>query len=163
MHEYSIVASLVDRVQRELDAHPGAIARRIHVRIGESAGVEVELLRTAYDTFRPRSACERAEITIATVATEWRCRVCDRTRWMRDPELVDHEVEALTKIARQRVHVQATGQATAREIEDLLDHARHSTGARGHAVEDANRRRVAIRRPLTEKSRAHVDRRERIS
>ena len=78
MHEYSIVASLVERVQRELDAHPGAIARRIHVRIGESAGVEVELLRTAYDTFRPRSACERAEISIATVATEWRCRVCDR-------------------------------------------------------------------------------------
>ena len=78
MHEYSIVASLVERVQRELDAHPGAIARRIHVRIGELAGVETGLLRTAYDTFRPRSACADAEIAIAEIAAEWRCRVCDR-------------------------------------------------------------------------------------
>ena len=78
MHEYSIVASLVDRVERELVAHPGAIAKKLHVRIGELAGVEVPLLRTAYDTFRPHTACEAAELAIDTVPPDWRCTGCGR-------------------------------------------------------------------------------------
>ena len=77
MHEYSIVASLVDRVQREVDARPGATVHRLHVRIGELAGVEVELLRTAFETFRARTSCEAAELAIETVAPEWRCSRCD--------------------------------------------------------------------------------------
>jgi len=76
MHEYSIVASLVDRVQREVDARPGARVRRIHVRIGELAGVEVELLRTAFETFRERTVCDSAEIAIASIPAAWRCSKC---------------------------------------------------------------------------------------
>src|SRR5512135_2098972 len=78
MHEYSIVASLVDRVQRELDAHPGAVARKLHLRIGELSGVEVELLRTAYDTFRARTACDQAELAVDLVPADWRCTTCGR-------------------------------------------------------------------------------------
>jgi hydrogenase nickel incorporation protein HypA/HybF len=78
MHEYSIVASLVDRVKREADAHPGATVRRLHVRIGELAGVEIQLLRTAYETFRARTVCEAAELAIAAVPAVWRCTRCDR-------------------------------------------------------------------------------------
>jgi hydrogenase nickel incorporation protein HypA/HybF len=78
MHEYSIVASLVDRVQREVDARPGATVRRIHVRIGELAGVEIPLLRTAFETFRARTVCEAAELAIAAVPAVWRCARCDR-------------------------------------------------------------------------------------
>ena len=78
MHEYSIVASLVDRVQREVAAHPGAIARKLHVKIGELSGVELGLLRTAYDTFRARTACEVAELAIEPEPAEWRCPACDR-------------------------------------------------------------------------------------
>lgn len=78
MHEYSIVSALVDRVQREADAHPGAVVQRLHVRIGEVAGVEVELLRTAFMTFREHSACAEAELTITSVAAAWRCSRCDR-------------------------------------------------------------------------------------
>jgi hydrogenase nickel incorporation protein HypA/HybF len=76
MHEYSIVSSLVDRVQREVEAHPGAVVRRLHVRIGELAGVEIELLRTAYETFRARTVCDTAELAIARVAAQWRCPRC---------------------------------------------------------------------------------------
>lgn len=76
MHEYSIVASLVDRVAREANVHPGAIVRRLHVQIGELAGVEIELLRTAFDTFTARTPCDGAELAIAPVAAEWRCDAC---------------------------------------------------------------------------------------
>ena len=77
MHEYSIVASLVDRVQREVDTRPGAIVRKLHVRIGELAGVELELLRTAFTTFRERSVCDGAELAIESVPAVWRCSRCD--------------------------------------------------------------------------------------
>lgn len=78
MHEYSIVAALIDRVQREVDARPGAVVRKLHVRIGELAGVELELLRTAFTTFRERSVCAEAELDLVPVAAVWRCTRCDR-------------------------------------------------------------------------------------
>lgn len=78
MHEYSIVAALVDRVEREVFAHPGAVVRRLHVRIGEQAGVEIELLRTAYETFRERTVCDGAELAIDRIAASWQCTACKR-------------------------------------------------------------------------------------
>jgi len=78
MHEYSIVAALVERVEREVEARPGAQVRRLHVRIGELAGVELALLKTAYETFRERTVCEGAELAIAPVSASWRCPRCDR-------------------------------------------------------------------------------------
>jgi hydrogenase nickel incorporation protein HypA/HybF len=76
VHEYSIVAALVDRVQRELDAHPGAIVRKLRVRIGELAGVEIDLLRTAFETFRERSVCADADLDIERVPAVWQCTRC---------------------------------------------------------------------------------------
>lgn len=68
MHEYSIVSALVDRVEDVVAGHPGAIVRRVHVQIGEYAGVELALLRTAYETFRERTVCEAAELAIEPVS-----------------------------------------------------------------------------------------------
>ena len=68
MHEYSIVSALVERVEQVAAGHPGALVRRVHVQIGELAGVELTLLRTAYDTFRERTVCETAELAIEPAA-----------------------------------------------------------------------------------------------
>lgn len=76
MHEYSIVSSLLARVQRETDRHPGAVVRALHLRIGERAGVELELLRTAFETCRVRTPCAAAELQIAEIAMAWRCPKC---------------------------------------------------------------------------------------
>jgi hydrogenase nickel incorporation protein HypA/HybF len=78
MHEYAIVASLVDAVQRVADAHPGAVVRAVRVKIGDLAGVECELLRTAFATFRARTVCDGAELAIESVPGAWRCTRCDR-------------------------------------------------------------------------------------
>jgi len=78
MHEYSIVASLIDRVQQEAAAYGNARVHRLHVQIGELSGVEVELLRTAFDTFRAKTICESAELAIDTVAPSWACSSCGR-------------------------------------------------------------------------------------
>ena len=78
MHEYSIVAALVDRVRAEVASHPGATARRVRVAIGELAGVELELLARAYDVFRDGTACAHAELVIDPVPARWSCTRCDR-------------------------------------------------------------------------------------
>ena len=58
MHEYSIVASLIERVDacRPQAAH----VKRLHVRIGELSGVDIPLLVTAYETFRDCTSCRDA-------------------------------------------------------------------------------------------------------
>lgn len=76
MHEYSIVQALMDRVESEAAARGATAVDRVVVRIGELSGVEIELLRTAYLTFRERTICERAPLEIAEVAAEWSCRAC---------------------------------------------------------------------------------------
>ena len=79
MHEYSIVASLIDRVQQEAAAHERVRVHRLHVTIGELSGVEQDLLKTAFDTFRERTICDGAELTIHTVAPAWACPSCERS------------------------------------------------------------------------------------
>ena len=78
MHEYSIVASLIDRVQQEAAAHGGSRVHRLHVKIGELSGVEIDLLKSAFDTFRERTICDGAELAIDTVAPAWACPSCER-------------------------------------------------------------------------------------
>ena len=85
MHEYSIVASLIDRVEREASVHGATRVNRLHVAIGELSGVERELLQTAFETFRERSICSDAELTIRSVAASWTCPECAREL---DPEAV---------------------------------------------------------------------------
>lgn len=75
MHEYSLVAALIDKVEHEA-AERRARVRKVHVAIGELAGVELDLLRTAYETFSERTVCDGAELEIHAVPAEWRCPGC---------------------------------------------------------------------------------------
>jgi hydrogenase nickel incorporation protein HypA/HybF len=76
VHEYSIIAALADQVSRVAAAHPGAQVHKLHVQIGELAGVEVDLLRTAYETFRGATICRDAALEIHPVAATWACGQC---------------------------------------------------------------------------------------
>jgi len=79
MHEYSIVQALVDRIEQEARTHRARSVERVVLRIGELSGVEVELLQTAYVTFRERTVCEHARLEITCVPPVWACKQCGRT------------------------------------------------------------------------------------
>jgi hydrogenase nickel incorporation protein HypA/HybF len=66
MHEYSIVASLVERVEAEAARRGARSVERIHVRVGALAGVDPSLLATAFETFAPASGCAGAALEIAS-------------------------------------------------------------------------------------------------
>ena len=77
MHEYSIVQALVERVDAEARARRATSVHRLSVRIGELSGVDVDLLMTAYETFRERTICERADLDLHVVPALWQCPICD--------------------------------------------------------------------------------------
>ncbi len=76
MHEYSIIQALVDQVEAQLVSHPEAEVRKVFVAIGEMAGVDIGLLASAYDVFREKTVCERADLEIRRVDANWQCQQC---------------------------------------------------------------------------------------
>jgi hydrogenase nickel incorporation protein HypA/HybF len=79
MHEYSIVQSLIERVDAEAKSRGAAGVHRLSIRIGELSGVDPELLATAYQMFRERTVCERAELDLTIVAARWTCERCGQS------------------------------------------------------------------------------------
>ncbi|HET6922106.1 MAG TPA: hydrogenase maturation nickel metallochaperone HypA [Anaeromyxobacteraceae bacterium] len=78
MHEYSLVQSLVDRVEAEARARHAVAVHRVVVSVGELSGVDPDLFRTAYHTFRAGTGCERAELEVRRVEAGWACPSCSR-------------------------------------------------------------------------------------
>ncbi len=59
--------------------HPGAIVREVHVRVGALAGVEPELLQTAYDTCA-RGGARTRRIALVIEPAAWVCPACAARR-----------------------------------------------------------------------------------
>lgn len=78
MHEYSLIQSLVARVEVEARARSAVAVHRVVVKVGELSGVDPELFRTAFETFRAGTGCERAELEMLRVEAAWRCPACRR-------------------------------------------------------------------------------------
>lgn len=76
MHEYSIVQALLQQVESHARAHGAVAVHRVLVKIGELSGVETELLRTAYATFRERTVCRDADLDVQLIPARWKCPSC---------------------------------------------------------------------------------------
>lgn len=76
MHEYSIVQALLERVDAEARAHDADAVHSVRVRIGELSGVEVPLLRTAFELARERTLSADAELVVVQESARWNCPLC---------------------------------------------------------------------------------------
>jgi hydrogenase nickel incorporation protein HypA/HybF len=79
MHEYSIVESLMARVDQVVADHGARKVHRIELVLGELSGVEAGLLLSAYSLFRERGPYRDTELHIETVAASWACPACQAT------------------------------------------------------------------------------------
>ncbi|HYQ81406.1 MAG TPA: hydrogenase maturation nickel metallochaperone HypA [Anaeromyxobacteraceae bacterium] len=79
MHEYSLVQSLVGRVEAEARARGALAVHRVVVSVGALSGVDPDLFQTAYQTFRGGTGCERAELELRRVEAGWTCPACRRS------------------------------------------------------------------------------------
>jgi hydrogenase nickel incorporation protein HypA/HybF len=73
MHEYSIVQAMFDQIEARAGERQALSVRRVRVRIGRAAGVDVDLLRTAFDVYKVRTLCESAPLEVEEVAERWAC------------------------------------------------------------------------------------------
>ena len=80
MHEYSIVQTLMDRIEVEAEKVRAVEVKTVELRIGKASGVEIDLLSTAFETFRHGSLCANAELRIESIAPIWRCPKCGSDR-----------------------------------------------------------------------------------
>ncbi|MDB4945911.1 MAG: hydrogenase expression/synthesis HypA [Labilithrix sp.] len=76
MHEVSLIQALFEEVDRALEPHASAVVNAIHVRVGEHAGVDPELFRTAYDAFRSVGRLANAELFVVSEPATWSCPLC---------------------------------------------------------------------------------------
>jgi hydrogenase nickel incorporation protein HypA/HybF len=77
MHEYSLVMSLIERVQSEATERSARSVRRISIRVGELCGVEAELLACAFEIARAGTLCETAELEVKLEPAAWACPKCE--------------------------------------------------------------------------------------
>ena len=78
MHEYSLVSSLMDEIDRQAGAHRATSVQKVHVRLGEMAGVDADLFRTAFEMIQPHTICAEAELVLHSEPAGWACPLCGR-------------------------------------------------------------------------------------
>lgn len=76
MHELSIVQALIDQVRAEAQARNARAVHAVVVGLGELSGVDPELLKLAFETFRTGSVCAEASLAIRRVPARWECPRC---------------------------------------------------------------------------------------
>jgi hydrogenase nickel incorporation protein HypA/HybF len=76
MHEYSLVEALLRRVEEEAARRGATAIHAVRVSLGELSGVDPELFRTAWETFREGTGCARAELALGAVPAAWACPAC---------------------------------------------------------------------------------------
>lgn len=76
MHEFSLVDELLRQVESLRLAHAAHRVVAIHVRIGELAGVEPELFRSAFACLAPAVNLDVTALHVQEIALEAECRAC---------------------------------------------------------------------------------------
>ena len=76
MHEMSIVQSLVELCEKNLNENGGGEIKEIVVKVGRLSGVEAHYLQSCYDVFRQGTVCENAELKINIQDVVIECEKC---------------------------------------------------------------------------------------
>ena len=78
MHELGIAESAAKAAIAEMERHGARRITELTLRIGRLAAVDPEALRFAFESIRPGTALERAELLIETVDARAWCPQCKR-------------------------------------------------------------------------------------
>jgi hydrogenase nickel incorporation protein HypA/HybF len=76
MHEFSLVESLLDEVERVGVTRPGVMILEITIDCGPLSGVEPELLHLAFESLAPPRLGENCRLRINDIPLEATCRDC---------------------------------------------------------------------------------------
>jgi hydrogenase nickel incorporation protein HypA/HybF len=86
MHEFSIIDSLLQLADEHARKNNAKKVTKLEVKIGILSGVEPELLKTAFETFKEGTICENAEFIMKIQPVVVRCRDCGKESELKKDE-----------------------------------------------------------------------------
>ena len=84
MHELSIAQSIIDRVVREIQRHPGARPSTVGVKVGEISGVDRDSLAFGFEVLVKNTDWPRLRLEIEFCPRRHRCQGCGREFAVKD-------------------------------------------------------------------------------
>ncbi len=77
MHELSIVEALIALCEENAKTHKAKCVKEIQVKIGRLSGVEIELFKNCFETFKQTSEiCKEARLVSTLEKLEILCQTC---------------------------------------------------------------------------------------
>ncbi|NPB05393.1 MAG: hydrogenase maturation nickel metallochaperone HypA [Aquificae bacterium] len=84
MHEFSLVSSLMMLIEEQARLHNAKRVTKVVLGVGRFSGVEPDLLKLAFDTFKEKTICEDAELVLEIEELTLRCRDCGKESVLRE-------------------------------------------------------------------------------
>ena len=76
MHEYSVVQALLNQCEEVAKQNDASKVVKVIVKIGVMAGIEIHLLKVAFDTFKEGTLCDKSELIINPQKLKLECKDC---------------------------------------------------------------------------------------
>ncbi len=77
MHEYSIVQALLNQCEEIAEENDAEKVTKIICKIGIMSGIEIHLLKVAFDTFKEGTMCGNADFIINEQKLKLKCCDCN--------------------------------------------------------------------------------------
>ena len=94
MHEYSIVSALIAQCEQHALENKAYSIARVVIKIGVMSGVEPELLKTAFETFKLDGICKNAELEMLIQPLVIHCSDCDARTQLEERNLICPECKS---------------------------------------------------------------------
>lgn len=109
MHEYSIVASLIDVCEKEAKKHRAKAIKRLSVRIGRLSGIEIHFLEQCFETFKEDTICHDAVLEIEVCDVVLVCKACGTQSVVSENRFVCPKCQSaeVKMIGGQELHVKS--------------------------------------------------------
>jgi hydrogenase nickel incorporation protein HypA/HybF len=76
MHEYSIVASLIDLCEKQLKKAKAKEVKNVFLKIGRLSGVDSHFIQNSFDFFKEDTCCHNAALMIKELDVIIECKAC---------------------------------------------------------------------------------------
>lgn len=78
MHEFSVVQSLLDLIEKHALENKAKSVSKVVIKVGKMSGIEPHLLKIAFDTFKEKTICENAKLEMAIQDVMAKCEDCNK-------------------------------------------------------------------------------------
>lgn len=76
MHEYSVVQALINQCEDIAKQNNATKITKVICKIGIMSGIEIHLLKVAFDTFKEKTICDGSELIINEQKLKLECKDC---------------------------------------------------------------------------------------